>query len=80
MPKHYSNLKSIYKNTYEELTNPNSPIGVFIAKIDRTSVKQPEVIKEAIKEYIKVYEEEEKHIYTVGKGRSILVAFSVDFG
>lgn len=29
---------------------------------------------------LKVYEGKEKHMYTIGKGRSILVAFSVDFG
>ena len=29
MPKHLSNLKDVYKKTYEELKNPKSPIGVF---------------------------------------------------
>ena len=61
MPKHLSNLKDVYKKTYEELKNPKSPIGVFIAKIERQNVENPKLLTDAIKEFIKVYEAEEKN-------------------
>ena len=61
MPKHLSNLKDVYKKTYEELKNPKSPIGVFLAKIERQNVENPKLLTDAIKEFIKVYEAEEKN-------------------
>ena len=61
MPKHLSNLKEVYKKTYEELKNPKSPIGVFLAKIERQNVENPKLLTDAIKEFIKVYEAEEKN-------------------
>ena len=61
MPKHLSNLKDVYKKTYEELKNPKSPIGVFLAKIENQNVNEPKPLKDAIKNFIKVYEAEEKN-------------------
>ena len=61
MPKLFSDLKHVYKKTYDELKNPKSPIAVFLAKIDRHEIKEPQVVKDAIKEFIKVYEAEEKN-------------------
>ena len=61
MPKHLSNLKHVYQKTYEELKNPKSPIGIFLAKIDRYEVEGTDAIKDAIKEFIKVYETEENN-------------------
>ena len=37
MPNHYSSLKDVYKRTYEELKNPKSPIGIFLASVDKNS-------------------------------------------
>ena len=62
MPSYFSDLKSVYKRTYEELKNPNSAIAVFLEKIDDYErLENAGPIKTAIQEYIKVYEEEEKH-------------------
>lgn len=62
MPSYFSDLKSIYKRTYEELKNPNSAIAVFLEKIDEYErLENAGPIKTAIAEYIKVYEEEEKN-------------------
>lgn len=62
MPSYFSDLKSVYKRTYEELKNPNSAIAVFLEKIDEYErLENAGPIKTAIAEYIKVYEEEEKN-------------------
>ena len=62
MPSYFSDLKSVYKRTYEELKNPHSPIAVFLEKIDEYEpLENAGPIKTAIAEYIKVYEEEEKN-------------------
>ena len=62
MPSYFSDLKSVYKRTYEELKNPKSPIAVFLEKIDDYErLENAGPIKTAIAEYIKVYEEEEKN-------------------
>ena len=39
MPSYCSNLKNVYKRTYEELKNPKSPIGIFLEKIDDYEAK-----------------------------------------
>lgn len=60
--KYFSNLKNIYKKTYEELKNPNSHIGIFLAKIDEYDFLDNAVeIRTAITDYIKIFEQEEKN-------------------
>ena len=62
MPKYFSNLKNIYKKTYEELKNPKSPIGIFLARIDDYEfLDNAKEIGVAVQEYIKTFEEEEKN-------------------
>ena len=62
MAKYFSNLKSIYKKTYDELKNPKSPIGIFLAKIDDYEfLDNAKEIKVAVTDYIKTFEEEEKN-------------------
>lgn len=61
MPSYFSDLKSVYKRTYEELKNPQSPIAIFLEKIDDYErLENAGSIKTAIQEYINVYEKEAK--------------------
>ena len=62
MPSYFSDLKSVYKRTYEELKNPQSPIAIFLEKIDDYErLENAGPIKTAIQEYIELYEKEEKN-------------------
>ena len=62
MPKFFSSLKPIYKKTYEELNNPKSPIGIFLAQIDDYEyLESAKEIREAVKNYIDVYKKEENN-------------------
>ena len=62
MPSYFSDLKSVYKRTYEELKNPKSPIAIFLEKIDDYErLENAGPIKTAIQEYIDLYEKEEKN-------------------